>query len=145
MYIVVEYGCPDPGISGNRPGLARLEKQGPKNMCRTKNTNLIRMSRPVLFTLLLSFLFTACLVRNTTKGKKCPDTCNKNHKLTGKKVIVRTSYGKLKDLNTYEFPYAKQPYPMGCVIPVWPVYRLARIYVCDSCTKICRQIKDRHS
>ena len=100
------------------------------------------MIRPILFSLLLSLSLTSCLVRNMTSGKKCPDTCNKNHQLSGKKAIVGTRFGKQKDATAYEFPYAKQPYHMGCVVPVWPAYRLAKIYVCDSCTALCRQKMD---
>ena len=77
-------------------------------------------------------LFNSCIVKNLTKGKECPKYCDKHHLLTGKKVIVGTKYGNGFN-NNYRF--AKQPHPMGCIKPFWPIGRLAKIYVCDSCTR----------
>jgi hypothetical protein len=80
----------------------------------------------------LLFLLNSCIVKNLTKGKECPQNCDKNHVLTGKKAIVGTRYGNSSN-NNYRF--AKQPHAMGCIKPSWPVGRLVKIYVCDSCTR----------
>lgn len=83
----------------------------------------------------LLILLNACIVKNLTKGKDCPKYCDKHHKLTGKKAIVRTRYGNFKNSSKYDYPFARRPHSMGCLTPMWPVGRLAKIYVCDSCTR----------
>ena len=94
--------------------------------------------------IIFSTLLTSCLVKNFTKEKKCPDFCDQHHALTGKKAIVRTRYGLLKDPNKYKYSFAKSPHAMGCLTPMWPIHRLAKIYVCDSCTTLCKQQYGRH-
>jgi hypothetical protein len=83
-------------------------------------------------------------VTNLTKGKNCPQYCDNHHTLTGKKAIVRTRYGKLIDETYYSYPYAKRPHSMGCLTPLWPVGRLVKIYVCDSCTNALKQKNGGH-
>jgi hypothetical protein len=53
------------------------------------------------------------------------------HKLSRKKAIVRTQYGKQYG---YDYHFAKKPHAMGCLVPLWPKHRLAIIYVCKKCT-----------
>jgi hypothetical protein len=100
---------------------------------------IIKMPKRLIlkFSVLL-LLFNSCIVKNLTKGKECPQNCDKNHVLTGKKAIVGTKYGNSSN-NNYRF--AKQPHAMGCIKPSWPVGRLVKIYVCDSCTRELNQSK----
>jgi hypothetical protein len=80
-----------------------------------------------------------------TRGVKCPDTCDNHHKLSGKKAIVGTRYGFLKNLDHYSWQYAKKPHAMGCRKPVWPIHRFAKIYICDSCTVTLKQAANKSS
>ena len=95
----------------------------------------------IFILIILSNILSSCLVKNLAKGKNCPEFCDKHHKLSGKKAIVKTRYGKLKDLRGYEYSYAKKPHAMGCMTPVWPIGRFAKIYVCDSCTFLYKKQK----
>ncbi|MES2837264.1 MAG: hypothetical protein V4667_07065 [Bacteroidota bacterium] len=92
------------------------------------------MLRLIFKLIFLSFIVNSCIVKNQTRGIKHPKYCDKNHLLTGKKAIVKTVYGKLKNQSDADFPYARKRHAMGCLRPIWPVYRLAKIYTCDSCT-----------
>jgi hypothetical protein len=90
------------------------------------------LNKILIFSVLL-LLLNSCIVKNLTKGKECPKYCDKHHLLTGKKAIVGTIYGIYNNQN---YRFAKQPQSMGCSIPMWPFGRLAKIYVCDSCTEV---------
>jgi hypothetical protein len=99
------------------------------------NKNKFHFFNTIIKFSVLLLLFNSCIVKNLTKGKECPQYCDKNHLLTGKKAIVGTRYGKLKNSAKYNYPFARRPHAMGCLTPRWPVGRLAKIYVCDSCTR----------
>jgi len=100
---------------------------------------IIKMPKRLIlkFSVLL-LLLNSYIVKNLTKGKECPQNCDKNHVLTGKKASVGTKYGNSSN-NNYRF--AKQPHPIGCIKPSWPVGRLVKIFVCDSCTRELNQSK----
>lgn len=89
------------------------------------------LNKLLKFSVLL-LLLNSCIVKNLTKNYDCPKYCDKHHLLTGKKAIVGTKYGNSSNHN---YRFAKQPHPMGCIKPSWPIGRLAKIYVCDSCTR----------
>jgi hypothetical protein len=69
------------------------------------------MKKHLLIYLIVVFVVplitSSCIVVNLTKGKTCPDYCDKHHALTGKTAIVRTRYGKLHS-NGYAYPFAKK-------------------------------------
>jgi hypothetical protein len=98
------------------------------------------LNKLLKFSVLL-FLLNSCIVKNLTKNYDCPIYCDKHHLLTGKKAIVGTRYGKLKNSAKYNYPFARRPHSMGCLTPRWPVGRLVKIYVCDSCTRELNQSK----
>jgi len=52
-----------------------------------------------------------------------------------KKALVGTRYGKIAYEYSLIYPNAKRRKPMGCVLPIWPIRRLAIIYHCSSCNK----------
>ena len=83
----------------------------------------------VLFSIILTNQ--SCVVFNATNGQE--NVCSL-HEVKMKKTIVGTRYGNdegpQNDINS---PNAKSKQRMGCVVPSWPVRRLAKIYYCKKC------------
>lgn len=96
------------------------------------------MIQKCFFFFLLALGFHSCLVYNATNDVvqiKCEVHNTKLHK-----ALVRTTYG-LRYETDYNnaFPHAKARMSMGCLVPHWPVRRLALVYCCKSCTKAKRK------
>lgn len=85
-----------------------------------------------------SAMLQSCVVFDSTKNLKS-NICSV-HKIKMRKTLVGTRYGfGCNTGNTSEFPNAKSKVCMGCVVPAWPIKRLAVKYHC----KICDSIKKK--
>jgi hypothetical protein len=92
-------------------------------------------------------LLNACVVVNLTKTDEAGEKSTKSkncsvHHEKMHKTLVRTNFG----LSAYDFEYENSKYPnakesvnLGCIIPNWPIHRLAIIYACDVCTESKRK------
>ena len=95
--------------------------------------------RHFLTVIILSLSLQSCVVLNATRrieSSKCS-----LHKTEMKKALVGTRYGKgcFSD-NTEEYPNAKTKVCMGCVVPIWPIKRLALTYHCEKCNMIKKRV-----
>lgn len=54
-----------------------------------------------------------------------------------KKATVKATYGFYSPRLAFE--NAKHKVNMGCVRPLWPRYRLVKIYYCKECDKLERE------
>lgn len=86
----------------------------------------------------LLILFTqSCVVINLT-NEKDTDIC-KMHNRKMQKTIVKTSFGELQPIsNVTTYPNTKTKKNLGCVVPIWPTKRLAKIYYCNTCDSLAK-------
>jgi len=94
-----------------------------------------------LIILISTLMFLSCKVRNFTTDNKT--TCSV-HNMRLKKKLVKAYYGKpfSRDVRTEKCPYAKGKVNMGCMYPSFlKRTRFAKIYTCDSCTKVFKIYK----
>ena len=84
----------------------------------------------------------SCIIYNSANADD--NICSLHH-IKMRKTIVETQYGYSAKGNDERFPNAKLRKEMGCVIPRWPIYRLAIIYRCKTCDSlekiICKKDK----
>lgn len=87
--------------------------------------------------LILGLMLPSCVVYNATKYAKS-DTCEVHH-IKMKKALVGTRYGRAAGpINQKEYINAKAPILRGCVVPLWPIKRLALAYHCKQCNRVNR-------
>lgn len=88
-------------------------------------------------------MFQSCVVYNATKYQESNSCELHNEKM--KKNLVGTRYGKpIKPCTNDSCPNAKRKKCMGCVIPIWPIRRMAIVYHCKSCDKIKKVSGDKN-
>lgn len=85
--------------------------------------------------LILFFSFHSCIVVNF--AKKTDESQCKVH-LKMKRTIVRTYFGLAAYDPDPRCPNAKAKANVGCVVQMWPVGRLAKIYHCTACDSISK-------
>ena len=91
--------------------------------------------RTFLLFLMMSVTLQSCIVYNSTK-RQDTNIC-RVHQIKMKKALVGTRFGRgCHTGNTPEFPNAKTKKCMGCVVPIWPIKRLAIKYHCKECNKL---------
>lgn len=94
---------------------------------------------PAILFITLAIFLGSCIVENYTREHKsdCPV-----HHLKLKIVWGRLNYSPPGWLPA-SCPYSLDAKPsLGCEPPkIQPLVRRARIYVCDSCTVVCRQLR----
>ena len=98
-----------------------------------KFTTSFSWKRQLVISLLLCLTSQSCIIYNSVKEDS--NICEL-HKLKMKKALVETEFGFGSGSYDYRFPNAKVRQGLGCIVPRWPTYRLAVIYVCRTCDSL---------
>lgn len=95
-----------------------------------KSRSYILLTVGIIFIVITS---QSCIIVNATKGMD--DICSV-HGIKMMKTVVKTQYGFVAAPNNINSPNAKRELPMGCVVPMWPTRRLAKVYHCTKCDEV---------